>query len=344
MEGAPSLRGSIDRGSLRETLYEAFAQYGDRRCIGQRGGSTLDAPFYYLSYAEFGECCDLLGQALAFYGRIENMRVDGLPKDVEVRKDDDVMVGILVKNSAQAYMADMGCCLYNLVSVPLYATLGHESLQYIVRQTNMRVIVVDSSLLPVVVEILSSGHEEQGCRGLPPTSVDTVIVTDLADPALLKLEKPLSRSLTVAQTRSQHLDRLISASTLPGIKVMTIEEAMSFVIQRKDSLGSRAFPPTRPAQQSQLLTLMYTSGSTGRPKGAMITEECWRLRNRYIKGAVPRPPVVWLSFQPPAHLLDRNMVWAMMLHGAVIGCGSNNMQLLFNDFQVWIRESIMMTV
>eukprot|EP00008_Paramoeba_atlantica_P009961 CAMPEP_0201480408 /NCGR_PEP_ID=MMETSP0151_2-20130828/4894_1 /ASSEMBLY_ACC=CAM_ASM_000257 /TAXON_ID=200890 /ORGANISM="Paramoeba atlantica, Strain 621/1 / CCAP 1560/9" /LENGTH=965 /DNA_ID=CAMNT_0047862249 /DNA_START=18 /DNA_END=2915 /DNA_ORIENTATION=+ len=78
---------------------------------------------------------------------------------------------------------------------------------------------------------------------------------------------------------------------------------------------------------------MYTSGSTGTPKGAMISERAWNLRVGVTESEKPRKyRVGWLSFQPPAHLLDRLSVWRLLLLGCEIGC-CFDLSLLFPDFK-----------
>ena len=126
------------------------------------------------------------------------------------------------------------------------------------------------------------------------------------------------------------VEDISSPSNQAGVKHLTFSKVVE--MGGREGEGRKIELPK--VEEGGLFTIMYTSGSTGVPKGAMIKEKAWLYRVSLILPEVQ--PMVWLSFQPPAHLLDRRMTWYTFLWGGQIGVHyseGGDMVRLFDDFQ-----------
>ncbi|VDM48517.1 unnamed protein product [Toxocara canis] len=108
------------------TLYDVFMK-GLRlnphgRCLGYRPAPKQ--PYRFLTYTEVFEQARDYGSALI--ARI------GLKPGGETR------VGIYGKNCPQWFISALACVQQSIAIVPLYDTLGPESVTYIIQQTEMR--------------------------------------------------------------------------------------------------------------------------------------------------------------------------------------------------------------
>ena len=57
----------------------------------------------------------------------------------------DSFVGIYAKNRPEWIMTEQACNMFSMVLIPLYDTLGKESMNFILEQTQLKLIVCDDS-------------------------------------------------------------------------------------------------------------------------------------------------------------------------------------------------------
>ncbi|VDP82549.1 unnamed protein product [Echinostoma caproni] len=118
-----------DRFSHVKTMHDLFEQ-GLRvsrfqPCIGSR--TSTDQPYRWLVYKEVDEMIRAFGSQL--------LHVVGYKQNTEN------FVGIYSRNCVEWVVTQQACAAYGYVYVPLYATLGQEALQYILKQTELEVII-----------------------------------------------------------------------------------------------------------------------------------------------------------------------------------------------------------
>ena len=152
------------KGSL--TLYESFCKSAkqnlDRRCLGQRPVDTLNGTaglFLFRTYAEILRSIRCTASGLVKEGLIMP-NSDGL-----------LTLGIYMKNCSAWIVAENACYYLNAVVVPLYDTLGPDTIEFIVNQTGLQTIVCSSK------ELASLAAVAHKC----PT-LRAVVVTDLSVP------------------------------------------------------------------------------------------------------------------------------------------------------------------
>jgi long-chain acyl-CoA synthetase len=158
------------RGSL--TLFETFSksahEYADRRCLGYRPIDTLNSsPGRYLfrTYAEVSRSVRNIASGLVKEGLI-------FPNH-----DGFLVLGLYLKNSCAWVMAENACYYLNAVVIPLYDTLGADTVEYIVNQTGIQTIICSAKELSSLASVASS------C----PT-LGAVVVADLSVPHVACVE------------------------------------------------------------------------------------------------------------------------------------------------------------
>nr|CAH8870494.1 unnamed protein product [Trichobilharzia regenti] len=99
-----------------------------RRCLGRR--YSFGESFAWLQYLEVDDKIQAFGSAL--------VKVAGhIPWG-------DNCVGIYGRNSPEWFITQHACAAYGFPIVPIYATLGDEAMQHILKQSEIRVVMCDS--------------------------------------------------------------------------------------------------------------------------------------------------------------------------------------------------------
>ena len=62
------------------------------------------------------------------------------------------MIGIYGKNSEEWLMTDLAANLYGITTVAIYDTLGNDSIQYIMEQTNIKTIFASTGMIDNLIK------------------------------------------------------------------------------------------------------------------------------------------------------------------------------------------------
>lgn len=148
------------------TLYESFSRSAklnaDRSCLGLRPIDTLNGAagfFLFRTYAEIVRSVRCTASGLVKEGLI-------LPND-----DGLLTLGLYMKNCPAWIVAENACYYLNAVVVPLYDTLGADTIEFIINQTGLQTIICSSK------ELASLAAVAHKCP-----SLRAVVVTDLSMP------------------------------------------------------------------------------------------------------------------------------------------------------------------
>ncbi|KAL4469391.1 hypothetical protein ABPG74_004644 [Tetrahymena malaccensis] len=118
---------SEDLQTLQAAIMKANSLYKDNEFIGQRDENTKK--FTYKTYGE-----EYL-QARAVGTQIKRLNLAF--KTNEYKNIDLSLIGIYSKNRVEWNTVDMACALYGVTVVPLYDTLGYETITFVFEQTQM---------------------------------------------------------------------------------------------------------------------------------------------------------------------------------------------------------------
>jgi long-chain acyl-CoA synthetase len=138
------------------TLHDSFlhglkaSNNGD--CLGYR--PSKDEPYKWLSYREVLDRSQQLASGLMQLG---------------AKFVNDQFIGVISQNRVEWKVTEQACNGYSMVLVPLYDTLGPESITHIMNQCELKIVVVDK---PVKAITLLTGVK----NGDYP--LDTIVVMD----------------------------------------------------------------------------------------------------------------------------------------------------------------------
>jgi len=279
------------------TLYDAF-RYGATKsnggfCLGWRNTPLL--PYQWLTYDE------VLLRAQNFGSGLISM---GLKSGVHT------MVGIYSRNCPEWVICEQGLYTYSMVIIPLYDSLGSDTLAYVMAECDMRVVVV---------------YNEDSTKSLlesdPPTSLKVII--------------------TIKDIRP----RLVEEAGKKGIKVLRFTEVEKFGAQNKV-----ADEPPQPGQTATICfarLAAFGETTSNKPKGVMLSHEnimaatCASIVQ--LGEYAPKNTDVLFSFLPLAHTLEKCCELAVILAGGAIGFYSGDMKLINQDMQ-GLRPTILPAV
>ncbi|XP_051716136.1 long-chain-fatty-acid--CoA ligase 1b [Ctenopharyngodon idella] len=210
-------------------------------------------------------------------------------------KNGDPYVGIFSQNRPEWTISELACYTYSLVSVPLYDTLGTEAIGYILDKTCISTVVCDVAEKARLLMDCVSGTQH---------SLKTLILVEDFDADLV--------------SRGQRC----------GIDIISLKDA--------ENIGKAHRQRPAPPQPDDLAIICFTSGTTGNPKGAMLTHKnIVSNLSAFIQvtqSSCPMSPLdSHISYLPLAHMFERVVQGAILLHGGRIGFFQGDIRILMDD-------------
>ena len=127
-----------------ETFQKSVKLHPNKPCLADRfiDSNGTASPYHFKSYIEVND------KIIEFAGgvRKENMTPKG-PDGLQ-------FMGLYMKNCSDWIIAQQACFALNIVTVPLYDTLGPSSVEFILNQTAMRCVVCSNKEVSNLLEIL----------------------------------------------------------------------------------------------------------------------------------------------------------------------------------------------
>lgn len=282
------------------TLYETFRRGAAMNplgpCLGFRAVSTTGfaTPFIYTSYSE------CLARVNAFAAGLETLKL------MEPTADGMRVLCLYMKNCMEWVLAEYATYTAGGATVPLYDTLGSDTVRFILNQTGAQSVVCTRKELDNLCKVK---------RENPELAFANVIVVDGVTP--------------------EAAERAEAA----GLQVLSYAKVEAVGAHRIATQGHLHSPPN----PTDVATFCYTSGTTGDPKGALITHQ--NLVSA-VAGLNNFPELVMrmsdrhLSYLPLAHIFERVVVTQVLLTGASVGFFRGDPTLLIEDLQA-CRPTIM---
>jgi len=233
--------------TINEVFYNRAQKYGDRLAVEKNLNGTWESA----TWNEYYERARATGLGLHSLG---------------VNRGD--RISLLSENRLEWLYTDMGALGIGACVVPVYTTLSHEEVSYIVNNSGSRVLIVeDAQQLEKAMKIVDS------CP-----SLEKIVLIDESE-------------------SKERMDVLLSFAEL-------LEAGRKNHEQDPDFFRNAAVQVT----EDDLATIVYTSGTTGVPKGAMISHKNIMAVIRGLDQTRPQYAVEGDSsvpFLPLSHVFER---------------------------------------
>jgi len=275
------------------TLYEALRHGRDVNplgpCLGFRAVSTrgLATPYVYSSYVEVVARVDAIAAGL-----------DAM-KLVTRNGDNLLLLGLYMKNCMEWVLSEHAIYSLGGATVPLYDTLGPQTVDFVLDQTGMSCVVCSRAELPHLCEAKRSGQHD---------AFRHVILIDGVIPDAAQMAK---------------------AAGLDVVSLAKVEAVGAQIVSV--SAGGHAHAPP---SGKDIATFCYTSGTTGNPKGALLTHENLLSAVGAMQNLVQTQPFDrHLSYLPLPHIFERVVQAQILLAGASVAFFRGDTKLLVEDLQ-----------
>jgi len=269
------------------TLYDAFrtgaAKSNGGICLGWRNSPIL--PYQWLTYEEVLLRAQNFGSGLISMGLKTGMHT---------------MVGIYSRNCPEWVICEQGLYTYGMVCVPLYDSLGADTRAYVIKECDMRVVILY--------------NEESAVNFL-----------DSEPPKCLKV------IITIRDIRPRIVEEIIKK----GIKVLRFTEVEKFGAQNKVPDA-----PPKPNQTATIcFAKLAAFGETtqNKPKGVMLSHQNIMAATAasvlQLGEYAPNKNDILFSFLPLAHTLEKCCELAIFMSGGAIGFYSGDLRLINQDMK-----------
>ncbi|KMZ96775.1 long-chain-fatty-acid-CoA ligase [Plasmodium vivax North Korean] len=343
----------IEMSNKYEVFCFACNYYYDEDFLGERkkevrGNETILGEYSFKTYGEIKNEIEILASALYQFETIEpNTFTDNGAYD-KLK-----ILGIWSKNRVEWLTTDYACSAIDFVTVPIYDTMGINSVKYIFQKTQMKICCIESEKLECLIKLKD----------------------ELADLQILIIYDEWSLRDDIKQRASKAgykvyfykdlIDKFKNQNIIPQCEFYdhafhSQEKAGKSVPKRvsggKGQPGGNSTSGNNALMQklkknkgkvTDVCTIIFTSGSSGMPKGAMLTHNTFItfLQSYIIDGnrlGLIKHDVV-LSYLPLAHVYERLIEFALCFFGAKIGYFSGNIKELVSDINE-LKPSFLITV
>jgi long-chain acyl-CoA synthetase len=205
-------------------------------------------------------------------------------------------------------VGSFGCQMDSVTIVPIYDTLGMNSMEFILKQTELTTILAETKKFDMILKM----KEENKL-----VNVKNIIYLHCNE------EK---EDIEETKEKLKNLGlNVISYDTIMETGKRCIEEKDNEIL---DKNYRRVLP-------DDVFLICYTSGTTDNPKGVMISPRALTLSPNFIYnvGYHLTGEDIHISFLPLAHLMEQILFTVALVFGCKVGYYSGNTNKLLEDIQ-----------
>uniref|UniRef100_H2ZDV0 long-chain-fatty-acid--CoA ligase n=1 Tax=Ciona savignyi TaxID=51511 RepID=H2ZDV0_CIOSA len=268
--------------TLHEIFLRGVKQSNDGPCLGHRPGPG--EPYKWITYNEVLTRSQHFGSGLLHEGAVANP---------------DQFIGIFSQNRVEWKLTEQACNSYSMVVVPLYDTLGPQSIQHIMTQCDLKIVVVDKN---AKVKNLLAGVKDG------KFAVTLIITMETLD------------------------DEAKSLAESANVRLMMFKE-----VEEIGKNNLKDFVPPKPSDLHTICYTSGTTGlpkGVMLTHGNIVAN----VSGVYAVGEktfiTMSSAEVYISYLPLAHVFERLMVAQMFYVGARVGFFQGDIKLLLEDVGV----------
>jgi long-chain acyl-CoA synthetase len=291
------LQPLTDKQTVQDFVKERFEQCNMNDHVifrrVQDADGNLTSKTYGISYADFKRDAEYFGKGLLDLGLLEWKQEY---KDYKLR-----FCGIYSKNSYRYLVQDMACILYNIVSVPIYDTLGEEATIFAFSNTGMETLC------------LTACHVEKMCL-------------EKRNDNLPHLKNMIVFDEDLENAKIEELKELVQNAKMNFFTYTDI------LAKGQTSVDYDWAPVTG----DSIYCFSYTSGTTGTPKGAMMSQRNVAI-TMHATGRIINLSAkdFHLNYLPMPHIFERMMTVTSFVTGCKIGLFNGDTRKLKEDLAIF---------
>ena len=273
-----------------DVFLKAIEKSNDGNYLGTLDIKTQE--FQWLKYSEVRDIVTKVGSALLHL--------------TEKRAN----IGIYSLNRKEWTMTELGCFRNDLITVPLYDTLGKEAIVHIVNETEMKLCVLTSNRIAGVVEAKKEG---------------------------------LIKSLSTLVTMDELSEELRKDAKAAGFEIKSWSEFLEIGVAHPTEDSGRS-------KNADVFTICYTSGTSGMPKGVTLTHRnilsiatCIEFMGKEGTFYNFSKNDVHLSYLPLAHVFERVLQVLLLQVGAQVAFYRGDPLKILDDVKI-IKPTIFVSV
>ena len=217
-------------------------------------------------------------------------------------------LGFYSRTREEWMVGSLGCQLDSIAIVTIYDTLGINSIEYILNQTELTTILVETNNLEVILK-MKEGNKLCNTKNIIYIHCN---------------EEKQNIEQTIKTLKNLGVN-LISYETIIATGKKCLEEKDKEILNKTYKKISDDYP----------FLICYTSGTTDNPKGVMISGRSLQLTPNfmYIVGYHLTGDDVMLSFLPYAHLMEHMLFSINLVFGTQTGYYTGDTNRLIEDVQ-----------
>jgi long-chain acyl-CoA synthetase len=267
------------------TLYETFRRsvslHPNRPCLGERlfDSNGNAGSFVFKSYSQ----CDAI---------IHHIASGILHENILGLNDQNLQVlGIYMKNCSSWILSEYACYSINAATVPLYDTLGEETVSYVINHTQMSACLCSSLELPRLCQVANE------CKSLKVIIINSLVITKDE----LKLCNDCNLKIVT-------IDELIRIGTAyPSTSILPNDDSLATFCYTSGTTGN---PKGALITHKNIVSV-----------AAAALNSCFDIHYEDY----------YLSFLPLPHIFERMVVSALLASGSAIGFYQGNPLKLIED-------------
>ena len=260
----------------------------EQRTTDSEGNLTKKT--FKTNYKEFKSDAEMFGRGL--------LELDLVPWREEYKDYKLRFMGVYAKNSYRYFVEDMACIMHNVVSVPIYDTLGEEATVFAFSNTNMASLCLTTSHFKNMLELKKTGQI--------PKLENFIIIDDE------NWEESFKEDGKAVDVNVFSWNEVLEAG-----KASSISEWV-------------------PVTKKDIYCFSYTSGTTGTPKGAMLSQyniaTTIQATHKMLDCSSKDKH---LSYLPLAHVMERLVALTLMAAGCSIGIFGGNIKKIKEDLAIF---------
>lgn len=240
---------------IPRVFFATAEKHASRKALGKK----VQGQYHYLTYMQVAEQVRELSAALLELGVQERDRI-----------------AIMAENCPEWVISDLGIMSAGGLDVPVYPTLTHEQLEYILKDCGAKGIIVSNNT-----------HYQKVARifqNVPSLEFIIYIQPVTQDPAC-------------------------------KLKTMSFDDVIGLGRQHLSTYRSDIENRIANTQPEDLCSIIYTSGTTGNPKGVMLMHKNFMSNAQECAKILidPGMDILELSFLPLSHVFERVVYYAMVV-------------------------------